>query len=110
LKNYTTVDPQTVAQISHDILETSPEHGHSISDQMGDNMGDKTGDKRKTRRGRPAQNGDQMGDKTKIRPRRWTQHPRLKNKLGDWEASWETNRRHDKDKIREANTASQAEE
>ena len=66
--------PQTVAQISHEISETSPEHGHtrpagkqdgtktrdklgwetsqegehSIPDQMGDKLGDKTRDKKKT--------------------------------------------------------------
>ena len=65
--NYTTVD-QTVAQTAHEILETSPEHGHGIPDKMGDKMGwgksqegghsipdqvdklrDKAGDKRKTK-------------------------------------------------------------
>ena len=38
--------PQTAAQIAHEILETSPEHGHGIPAKMGDKLGDKTGDNR----------------------------------------------------------------
>ena len=48
--NFTTVDPKTFAQIAHDILETSPEQGHGIPDQLEDKRKTRTGDKRKRER------------------------------------------------------------
>ena len=53
--------PQTAAQIAHEILETSPEHGHGIPAKMGDKLGDKTGDNRKTKPGRRTQHPSQDG-------------------------------------------------
>ena len=76
--------PQTAAQIAHEILETSPEHGHGIPDQLEAKMGDKTGDKlgwETSQEGGhriPDQVGNNMGDKLreKTSPGSRTQHPR----------------------------------
>ena len=74
--------PQTVAQITYEILETNPEHGHGIPANMGGKLGDKTGDKRKTKPGRrtrhPGQRGrqDRKQEKAKTREADTASQPR----------------------------------
>ena len=76
--------PQTVAQISHEILETSPEHGHTRP------AGKQDGTKDRRQAG--------LGDE----PRRRTQHPRP-----DGRQAGRQDQRQEKDKPRGADTASQ---
>ena len=76
--------PQTVAQISHEILETSPEHGHTRP------AGKQDGTKDRRQAG--------LGDE----PRRRTQHPRP-----DGRQAGGQDQRQEKDKPGGADTASQ---
>ena len=76
--------PQTVAQISHEILETSPEHGHTRP------AGKQDGTKDRRQAG--------LGDE----PRRRTQHPRP-----DGRQAGRQDQRQEKDKPGGADTASQ---
>ena len=78
--NYTAVDPKQLHKITYEILETNPEHGHGIPANMGGKLGDKTGDKRKTK------------------PGRRTRHPGQRGRQ---------DRKQEKAKTREADTASQ---
>lgn len=87
--------PQTFAQIAHDILETSPEQRHGISNQLEDKMGDESGDKLGWKTSQEAETASQTKDKTrepdtashcqtgrhdKHKTGSRTQHPKLKNK------------------------------
>ena len=69
--------------------------------RLGDKLRDKTGNKTKTRPGSRTQHPrlkNKLADwetSSETRPGSRTQHPRLKNKLGDWETSWETRQTQD---------------
>ena len=88
--------PQTVAQIEHKILGTSPEPGHGIPDELEDKIGDKTAHKpRRTQHSRPdGREARRQEDKTKEADT-------------DERQAGRQGRRQEKDKTREEDTASQ---
>ena len=106
--------PQTVAQIAHEILETSPEHGHTrpagkqdgTKDRRQAGLGDEP--RRRTQHPRPdgrLKLGDKTRDKKKTSPGGADTASQMKDKLRDKTKTKAG--RQEKDKTREADRASQ---